>query len=932
MANSLLFKWEDSPSLKHHCGFCERPLNHPGAKNSCLGTHAEPCTRFHQALFMRNRAHMCASCNGADEAHHKRHAEICEKLRRIFELNDEDISLLPTLDLPRGPRERGQDDVRPPDDDTRSWPTDSIPADGIPVTRKQKKDAKKLAKVASRPKVIKQEEIEHIGSIIHHSFAAAEGSDGPVNFAEIEEIEKHLRYNANVYNRGVKRHALRRFANLQDADVDFDREMDRILADLKVTDLVKRNKKNKGLQGKEFKIFETLVADLKALIVEDLVLVKRDEMETRMRRAGYLRYASRTSFEILEDRYTDKDWKTGERIVPPEPAVPETPTTERISDSTTEPNQKENAKCSAVQAPDLRHLVHGHKRLASEGKAEDVVVVRSNPRPAPLPAPIRSRPASIRVTLNPASNDVEKNRFRTPTDIVAPLRPRSTQNQVVPALAPANAWFPNPSRAQQTKAIPEVMAISNKKRPAEKLFVAPKTSPKNPKKVDRLVVQPIPSTAKTIQSSDNGPEEAPISQKKCKKKAREAKRKEKKKAAQQADEAANPEVEEDEPDEPDEPISGKNVPLDGEAKIISDSTRSHLNDPESSVFEGVEDSPMLGLEASQFPFPPTPPESVLDSCFPQAMYIDATPESPALPQVMALGKQVTWMRDSRHLTVDALTDPFLVTKCSCSHVASSRCPFESLHIRDCPFHEPCCTFDPKSKEDQCILVYPSTCTKSLGPFNRLRAKKLLAIFNTHYLMKDRLMMIDEIIFHWIIQSPTAKEVGPPLQLSTEYHNYHLGAKEGPLMRQETQYFNLFHKNKDLPKHQQLSTATLNNVHKKAEPVDGEIFCYCHGPVPPDDEFEKGVIECSFAQCEIRWFHRKCLEGQGLDLLSKWYCAACDRKMRKLAEKVLDDIKMGRVMESGEKTEDETTRFFTEATISEVGSDGDVTEDLIEEVE
>jgi hypothetical protein len=33
-----------------------------------------------------------------------------------------------------------------------------------------------------------------------------------------------------------------------------------------------------------------------------------------MRRAGYLRYTSKTAYGIVEDRYTDKDWKTGERI------------------------------------------------------------------------------------------------------------------------------------------------------------------------------------------------------------------------------------------------------------------------------------------------------------------------------------------------------------------------------------------------------------------------------------------------------------------------------------------------------------------------------------------------------------------------------------------------------------------------------------------
>ncbi|KAF2268736.1 hypothetical protein CC78DRAFT_509900, partial [Lojkania enalia] len=80
-----LFRWEDTPSLRHHCGFCSRPLSHPGSKQSCLGVHAEPCSRFHQALFMRGHSHDCMACNGMDEAHYKRHIEIAETLRGLYD-------------------------------------------------------------------------------------------------------------------------------------------------------------------------------------------------------------------------------------------------------------------------------------------------------------------------------------------------------------------------------------------------------------------------------------------------------------------------------------------------------------------------------------------------------------------------------------------------------------------------------------------------------------------------------------------------------------------------------------------------------------------------------------------------------------------------------------------------------------------------------
>ena len=56
------------------------------------------------------------------------------------------------------------------------------------------------------------------------------------------------------------------------------------------------------------------VDGLKHAVLEDIVLVNKDNAESRMRRAGYLRYTNKTSYGIVEERYTDKDWKTGEKF------------------------------------------------------------------------------------------------------------------------------------------------------------------------------------------------------------------------------------------------------------------------------------------------------------------------------------------------------------------------------------------------------------------------------------------------------------------------------------------------------------------------------------------------------------------------------------------------------------------------------------------
>ena len=149
-------------------------------------------------------------------------------------------------------------------------------------------------------------------SVLHSADGVTSGDGAsPANLDEMQLIEEHLRYNANVYS---SCRDLKRFAKIPDVDVDFEAELERVLDTFRITELVKRNLRNRGLQGKELKNFETLVGSFKNAVVEDLVLVKKDVMEIRMRRAGYLRYTNKTAYGIVEDRYTEKDWKTGERI------------------------------------------------------------------------------------------------------------------------------------------------------------------------------------------------------------------------------------------------------------------------------------------------------------------------------------------------------------------------------------------------------------------------------------------------------------------------------------------------------------------------------------------------------------------------------------------------------------------------------------------
>lgn len=268
------------------------------------GKHTDPV----QAMFMRFRAHTCAYCQSIDEAHHKRHSDLAVQLRSIYEnCGEVEWSIVPSEAEERG-REREPGDQTDPRDG-------SITPDDVPSSKRERKDAKRLARAANRSKIITQDEIRYVDSVLHSADGISSNeTDGPRNPEEIEEIEKNLRYHAQVYNTQSDRRGLREFAELCDTDADFVTEIERVLDVFRISELIKRNTKTRGLQGRDLKVFLALVDEFKHAVAEDIVLVKKDVLEIRMRRAGYLRYANRTAHSIVEDRYTNKDWKTGEKF------------------------------------------------------------------------------------------------------------------------------------------------------------------------------------------------------------------------------------------------------------------------------------------------------------------------------------------------------------------------------------------------------------------------------------------------------------------------------------------------------------------------------------------------------------------------------------------------------------------------------------------
>ncbi|KAG9202990.1 hypothetical protein G6514_003771 [Epicoccum nigrum] len=335
--------------------------------------------------------------------HHKRHYEIVTHLRSIYEYGGEpDWTIVPT--------DTGNQKGDPPSNDplaVQGSGDGSAEFEDAQVSKREKKDAKCLARAAGRAKYVTQDEITHVSSVLHAAESGSSSDDGPASLEEMHLIEGHLRYNANVYNRQSGRRDLKKFAKIPDVDVDFDAEMERILDTFRITELARRNFRNRGLHGKELKAFEALVEIFKSVIVEDLVLVKKDTMEVRIRRAGYLRYTNRTGYGIVQDRYTDKDWKTGERITS---SSSDFSGLTSLSDDSCTSNDFFNSEIriplepsmmrtqSPINRPDRRHLQRAHTRVnGDDGLGQTVIEPYHTPLLTLSPCSVLKKHAVLRV-------------------------------------------------------------------------------------------------------------------------------------------------------------------------------------------------------------------------------------------------------------------------------------------------------------------------------------------------------------------------------------------------------------------------------------------------------------------------------------------------------------------------------------------------------
>ncbi|KAJ4334699.1 hypothetical protein N0V95_009100 [Ascochyta clinopodiicola] len=892
-----------------------------------------------QAMFMRNRAHMCNYCSTIDEAHYKRHHELVVQLRSIYEnCGEVDGTIVPAE--PGDPRRGRSVDPLPGD----SKPDSGLTPEETPVSKRERKDVKCLFRAASRAKVVTQEEIKYVDSVLHNTEGISSNDlADPANLENLQLIEAHLRYDANVYNHHASRQDLRKFAAIPNFDVDFDAEMERVLDTFRITELAKRNLRNRGLQGKELKDFDVSVENFKAAVVEDLVLVKKDTMEIRMRRAGYLRYTSKTAYQIVEDRYTDKDWKTGERITSSssDSSSLTSSTDEPVTISTYVPASKSFVRYTdyvrseyddtasmpvvhSTQDADRRHLEHVHIRISGhDGLVQTVIEPYHAPLLPMTPNVIIKKPAVLQLKVVDSKENKEpaevtsrdwlrhdtawqtissrslhaakKKGFLPPSSSTKPKSSKKSDMAIKPvhasgSISPAKHLSLNASSLLTLNPTVGVSKVASSKSGAPAVQAPTDEGLTSLKGPDRAF------TPRTV-AEDAHPI---VSQKKAKKMQRETRRKAKK--LNDTEQSSSPSA---------------------SADIYRREAQHAPHGIPPSALKADEDFDAEGEKAAHIQGPELGAQMGSDKIEPNLSNVVLVPKKDNMSESSAgtttpilryttHGKHNHWTRFARVFIVDQLTVPLLQYFEGCSH--GSSCHFESHGIPDCPFHEPHCPCgDPL--RNLCCLLYPDKHILSAGPYNRAHGERMMSIYEQHEQTKGRVILMDDDIASYFMGKTDPNGMpdyaSMPARLLREHTEFQKGYERGPLMKQELSFRRMYLKNAAID--HPLTMRVLQGIQYEELDDKGSLkqrHCYCdteiYGPLGMMQKSKEILVECSFRDCEFGGvFHKRCVKNLGAHKVSRWYCTACEKEMKIVAHKALkvccddDDTVVGRAKKTAD---------------------------------
>lgn len=867
-------------------------------------------------MFIRLRGHTCAACIGADEGHYKRHQELIERLRSIYDTCGVDWPVIPSDSLERGrPR-------------TQGLGVPFFPFSNNPASKKARKDNKRIVRAASRPRVVTQEEITYLDSILHLGNTKDDG-DAPDNIEEVNEIERNLRYNAETYNRGIKRPCLLVSMRFPDAGVVFNAEVERILGALRIAELRGRNPRNHGLQGRDLKGFENLVSEFKARVVEDLILVKKEEMEVRMRKAAYLRYTHSASHGVVEDRYSDKDRKTGLKLSDAFTASVSSDCTVPCGEGNEDKPGKKHKPAVSRAAPntnevDNRHLFLGHRRVGSGGKLEEVTILRNPAQRPKSPQVVLQRPQHLKLVPGQPNFDTKsQGSSLQPAHQVIIRSPRSLKH-FHGHLRSFSAPLFNPDGFEVVGQVPAPLTL-----PARlgAITTSGQVAGSHPATASRqdLGYESTPSAVATAQNvhsilskfsnhgnANNMTTRMDVSQtnsqqlsieeaKRMKKHKCETESKARRAAGRGAtsEEYLQENVLGDVPGKyapslsSDPPAALEILPTVEVGKHDRKSSGTYASTVmNNKVIHG--DPPPVSVVKAQ----PTSVDSIpkVDSPQNDVEKPKATPTvEDSVRWLQKPSRHSDWQEYSRFLEVDAPSHIiWLGADVSDASDITDACPFCTTNKPDCPFHLPC-TYCEGSISHLCYVIYPSHTPIITGPFPRLYCKNLLAWYETSPRTKGKLMVIDEEIKDWVIKGVFDIDDFDMLQLvsgssrfSCQYRNYLVGNVEGPLIKQLRKVFNLMKKNDGLEHDEVLKRTELNELHKSFKTEDDKVQerCYCGRAV---DENSGDVVSCAKRGCPFQRFHRECVMGLGVDKVTKWYCTRCSAAMRDVACGLLAEL-------------------------------------------
>ncbi|KAI7470238.1 hypothetical protein KC357_g6197 [Hortaea werneckii] len=261
-----VYRWEDGGGLIHHCPKCKRPLTHDAVRSQCLGQHVEWCKRYHTQLFMIGWSSECAPCKHSEEHHHQRHRKIAELLRQLQDMHSAGIQRHPTAGLR-------------PDQDTNT---------PSPLSKKERKAAKKAAKVASMAKVVTAAEISFVAESLHPTCSANDDAEDEDSLVEDFDIKFNLYYHKGTTNtrEARNRHLENKQRKKGEPSIE-ENDIDTLMASLKVP--------TSSIDGKDR---QNLVREIRDAVRDDLVRMAKEDEQTAIRKAGFWRWASKKTYDL----------------------------------------------------------------------------------------------------------------------------------------------------------------------------------------------------------------------------------------------------------------------------------------------------------------------------------------------------------------------------------------------------------------------------------------------------------------------------------------------------------------------------------------------------------------------------------------------------------------------------------------------------------